>query len=220
VSGHAKCTERAQDEPHAAAGEQRDSNASPRKRDSDGDAFGVYVTGTRASISHQRRMPNGSLGGSPTVRTTGASPRSTTVCRWREQRRRPAWRCRATRRDIQKTVNCLRFSADESDTQHLAGPRNTAAKAPKTAKTVHMLGIPDGRRSESAAGSTCDDCDLGDRPPHIGADTLAFWPLKQGVGFAIVSRRGYGRRRWQVYSPACGKTIDGDETEESWPFPS
>jgi hypothetical protein len=32
-----------------------------------------------------------------------------------------------------------------------------------------------------------------------GGDTLAFCAQNQGVGFAIVGQRGYGRRRWPVY---------------------
>jgi hypothetical protein len=88
--------------------------------------------------------------------------------------------------------------------------------APMSAKGVHTLGFPGVARFVGMTRTA-----LATRRPgrECRRNTLAFYAHNQGVGFAIVARRGYGRRRWLDYS-GRGKKNDGDETEESWPFPS
>jgi len=80
-----------------------------------------------------------------------------------------------------------------------------------------MLGFPG---IAGQVGTTLEAVDVGVPGWACQDDTLAFCARNQGVGFAIVGRRGYGRRRWLDKS-SREKKIDGcDETEESWPFPS
>jgi hypothetical protein len=76
------------------------------------------------------------------------------------------------------------------------GPIHDRTSGPIRAKSVHTLGFSGIGGHLGMTGAALRARVRSWVRPH---NTLAFCAHNQGVGFAIVARRGYGRRRWPDY---------------------
>jgi hypothetical protein len=97
--------------------------------------------------------------------------------------------------DMPKTVGFLRFFLSETTRRIAAGRPAVARMLDGTRENAAHAGVLGSATSLLVAGTAGFR-----RPPPRERDsnTQAFCAANQGVGFAIVGPRGYGRRRWPV----------------------